>query len=118
MEIGTYLHILKLAGISVFAETPQFLGKMKNITAYEGTEKVTFTCVLQDTGDQQMVFKNFFFFETVHKFHILELIIINTFQIKWFHNDRRATQIFQNGFYIKQRENAKVNNVFFYIIHF
>ena len=29
---------------------------MKNITAYEGTEKVIFTCVLQDTGDdQQMV---------------------------------------------------------------
>lgn len=50
-----FFHIFKLAGISVFAETPQFLGKMKNITAYEGTEKVIFTCVLKDTGDQQMV---------------------------------------------------------------
>ena len=35
---------------------------MKNITAYEGTEKVIFTCVLQDTGDQQMVGRYFFLF--------------------------------------------------------
>ena len=50
---GLAVHIFKLAGVFVFSATPQFLGKMKNITAYEGTEKVTFTCVIQDTGDQQ-----------------------------------------------------------------